>query len=54
VPFLSYHYPAIPYVNLRAKKDLGFLGFNVGYAHSNAVHWTQEYDEEEGLYTKIK
>jgi len=23
------------------------------YAQSHAVHWTQEYDEEEGLYTKI-
>ena len=23
------------------------------YAQSNAVHWTQEYDQEEGLYTKI-
>ena len=24
------------------------------YAQSHAVHWTQEYDQEEGLYTKIK
>jgi len=23
------------------------------YAQSKAVHWTQEYDKEEGLYTKI-
>jgi len=23
------------------------------YAHSHAVHWTPEYDQEEGLYTKI-
>jgi len=23
------------------------------YAQSHAVHWTQEYDKEEGLYTKI-
>jgi len=23
------------------------------YAQSHAVHWTQEYDLEEGLYTKI-
>jgi len=23
------------------------------YAQSHAVHWTQEYDQEEGLYTKI-
>src|SRR6218665_1901122 len=28
---------------------LGFLGFNV-YAQSHAVHWTQEYDQEEGLH----
>ena len=26
-----------------------FLGFNVGYAQSHAVRWTQEYDQEEGL-----
>jgi len=24
------------------------------YAQSHTVHWTQEYDQEEGLYTKIK
>jgi len=24
------------------------------YGQSHAVHWTQEYDQEEGLYTKIK
>jgi len=24
------------------------------YAQSHAVHWTQECDQEEGLYTKIK
>jgi len=23
------------------------------YAQSHAVRWTQEYDQEEGLYTKI-
>jgi len=23
------------------------------YAQGHAVHWTQEYDQEEGLYTKI-
>jgi len=23
------------------------------YAQSHAVHWTQENDQEEGLYTKI-
>jgi len=23
------------------------------YAQSHALHWTQEYDLEEGLYTKI-
>jgi len=23
------------------------------YAQSHAVHWTQEYDQEEGLYMKI-
>ena len=23
------------------------------YAQSPAVHWTQEYDQEEGLYTKV-
>jgi len=23
------------------------------YAKSHAVHWTQEYDKGEGLYTKI-
>jgi len=23
------------------------------YAQSHAVHWTQEYDEDEGLYTKL-
>jgi len=23
------------------------------YAQSHAVYWTQEYDQEEGLYTKI-
>jgi len=23
------------------------------YAQSHAVHWTQEYDQEEGLYRKI-
>jgi len=23
------------------------------YAQSHAVHWTQEYDQEGGLYTKI-
>jgi len=23
------------------------------YEQSHAVHWTQEYDQEEGLYTKI-
>jgi len=23
------------------------------YAQSHAVHWTQEYDQEEGLYTKV-
>jgi len=23
------------------------------YAQSHAVHWTQEYDQEESLYTKI-
>ena len=23
------------------------------YAQSHAVHWTQDYDQEEGLYTKI-
>jgi len=23
------------------------------YAQSHAVHWTQEYDQFEGLYTKI-
>jgi len=22
-----------------------FLGFNVAYAQSHAVHWTQEYDQ---------
>jgi len=32
---------------------LVFLGFNVDYAQSHAVHWTQEYDQDEGLYTKI-
>jgi len=24
------------------------------FAQSHAVHWTQEYDKEEGLYTKIR
>ena len=24
------------------------------YAQSHAVHWTQEYDQVEGLYTRIK
>jgi len=23
------------------------------YAQSHAVHWTQEYDQEEGLYTRV-
>jgi len=23
------------------------------YEQSHAVHWTQKYDQEEGLYTKI-
>ena len=23
------------------------------YAQSHAVHWAQEYDQEEGLYTKV-
>jgi len=34
---------------------LGFLGFNVAYTQSHEVglHWTQEYDQEQGLYTKI-
>ena len=44
--------------NLRFKKKISvfrFLGFNV-YAQPHAVHWsdwTQEYDQEEGLYTKV-
>jgi len=27
-----------------------FLCFNVGYAQSHSVHWTQEYDQEVGLH----
>jgi len=23
------------------------------YAKSHSVHWTQEYDQQEGLYTKV-
>jgi len=23
------------------------------YAQSHAIHWTHEYDQEEGIYTKI-
>ena len=31
-----------------------FSGFNVAYgAQSHAIHWPQEYDQEEGLYMKI-
>ena len=34
---------------------LGFLGFNVGYTQrtSHAVHWTQEYDQEDGLHQRF-
>ena len=28
---------------------LGVLGLNVTYAKSHALHWTQEYDQKEGL-----
>jgi len=24
------------------------------YSQSHAVHWTQEYDQEEGSYTKVR
>jgi len=38
--------------NLRFfRKKFRFLGFNVRTVE--AVHWTQEYDQEDGLYTKI-
>jgi len=42
----------------RAGKNLGFkkkfLGFKVVmYAQSHAVHWTQEYDQEEGLLYRL-
>ena len=30
----------------------GVLGFNA-YAQSHVVHWTQEYDQEEGLYIGV-
>src|SRR6218665_1898018 len=53
--------PGLLFVSVRAGKNLrffkkrfrflGFLGFNVAYAQSHAIHWTQEYDEE-GLYTE--
>jgi len=34
---------------------LRLLGFNVGLrtVARGRLHWTQEYDQEEGLYTKI-
>src|SRR6218665_3800298 len=44
----AYHLP----LGSPKAKLFRLLGFLM-YAQSHALHWTQEYDKEEGLYTKI-